>query len=103
MNTILTIINQISLKKDELNSNHDQILSYETEQKINKLTDKLVGLYEKNIVAYQKALIRMRELEHNDDFESAHREADNILKDILRGIGCTELVESFNKVGKWYA
>lgn len=69
-----------------------------------KLTDELVDLYADNIVLYQKALKEMKELEkEKGDVENAHVEADSILVGIIKHLGYTELAESFDNVGKWYA
>lgn len=37
------------------------------------------------------------------DFERAHVRADDILCEALKLLGCTELVELYAKVDKWYA
>jgi len=39
----------------------------------------------------------------NTDIESAHRNADNVLCELLEKLGYKEVVEKYNEVSKWYA
>ena len=39
----------------------------------------------------------------NSDFECAHSNADDALCELLNGLGFTEIVDIYKKVGKWYA
>ena len=39
----------------------------------------------------------------NSDYEVAHQNADLCLCELLEGIGLTDVVEAYKKVGKWYA
>jgi hypothetical protein len=48
-------------------------------------------------------LQKMKELEEYDDYEMAHHDADDLLCEALIKLGQSELVESFKKVGRWYA
>jgi hypothetical protein len=49
------------------------------------------------------AIERMKECVKNSDYEVAHCNADDILCDVLKQLGAKELVDEFEKVGKWYA
>lgn len=51
----------------------------------------------------EEALAQLEALAENDDYESAHIEADGILCALLQFCGHSEIVEAYNKVGKWYA
>jgi hypothetical protein len=48
-------------------------------------------------------LQKMKELEDNEDYETAHHAADELLCEALIQLGQSELVEAFINVGKWYA
>lgn len=37
------------------------------------------------------------------DTEMAHREADDVLCDLLCSLGYAEVVKAYNKIEKWYA
>lgn len=52
-----------------------------------------------------KYLKRMNEVKvkYEDDEETAHYLADDILCDLLESLGYTELVEVFYSIDKWYA
>lgn len=39
----------------------------------------------------------------NDDFETTHPKADDLLCEFLKRLGHTDIVEAYEKVGKWYA
>ncbi len=49
------------------------------------------------------AIENMKECVKNNDYESAHLDADAILCDVLTQLGAKELVDEFEKVNKWYA
>lgn len=51
----------------------------------------------------KKALELLKSLHHEGDYEMAHSEADNILCDLLETLGYKDVVESWRKIGKWYA
>ena len=38
----------------------------------------------------------------NSDLECAHSNADDALCELLKGLGFTEIVDIYDKVGKWY-
>ena len=46
---------------------------------------------------------RLKVAQQNEDTESAHADADNVLCDLLLKLGYTKIVEEYNKVSKWYA
>ena len=48
-------------------------------------------------------LNKMIELGKSDDFEVAHGEADHLLCEFLKSLGYNDIVEAYNKVGKWYS
>lgn len=53
---------------------------------------------------YEKAVSDMNVLVGDvADYEACHQEADKILMKFLESIGCNELVETFDAVGKWYS
>ena len=39
----------------------------------------------------------------NDDTETAHREADHLLCEILEKLGYQKLVDEYREIPKWYA
>lgn len=102
---MLDVIKKIALTKKDARKACNQIAYYEFEQKINKLTDKLVDLYEGNLALYQKSLKEMRKLEDDEDsdFEYSHIEADGLLTSFIRELGFSELADSYDRVGKWYS
>ena len=101
---MIEIIRKIALAKKEAKKACNQIAAYEIGQQINKLTDRLVDLYADNMALYQKSLKEMRELEDEDsDFEHPHKVADGILTAFIRELGCADLADSYDRVGKWYS
>lgn len=46
---------------------------------------------------------RLKAAQQNEDIESAHADADNVLCDLLLKLGYTKIVEEYHKVNKWYA
>jgi hypothetical protein len=48
-------------------------------------------------------LARLHELTQSDDTEGAHGNADDILCEILSELGYDDIVETYNRVNKWYA
>jgi hypothetical protein len=51
----------------------------------------------------QKYVKLLEEQYRNDDYESAHSNADDLLCDLLLELGYDEVVEAWDGVGKWYA
>ena len=39
----------------------------------------------------------------NSDYEVVHQNADLCLCELLEGLGLSDVVEAYKKVGKWYA
>ena len=62
---------------------------------------KLTALKKKQLV--DKAKSELLQQVNNSERESAHAIADNALCELLNGLGFTDVVEIYNKVGKWYA
>ena len=50
----------------------------------------------------EKYKAKMQECAEDGNFGNAHLEADMILTDLLEEIGFGEVVEIYDKVGKWY-
>ncbi len=58
----------------------------------------------RDVKFHEKALNEMKALLADDiDYETGHREADDILVEFLKNIGCNELADAFDAVGKWYS
>jgi hypothetical protein len=51
----------------------------------------------------KQAKTKLRKLQHREDEEREHWEADKILCDLLTALGYEDVVKEFNKVGKWYS
>jgi hypothetical protein len=49
------------------------------------------------------AIERLAECQKNDDTESAHWDADDILRDLLVKLGYSEVIAQYDLVGKWYS
>ncbi len=43
------------------------------------------------------------QLQFNGDVEAAHAQADDILTNLLKELGCNKVVDLFEKIEKWYA
>ena len=52
---------------------------------------------------YEELCEQMRALQNNSDPEDAHGKADDILCETLKVFGCSELVELYERIEKWYA
>lgn len=46
---------------------------------------------------------QLQDWQGEGDYETAHSEADDILCDVLKLLGYEDIVEAWDKVGKWYA
>ena len=46
---------------------------------------------------------RLEAIEKSGDTEGGHIEADDILCEVLKDLGCQEIVDAFEKLDKWYA
>lgn len=51
----------------------------------------------------EKYTAQMQVLESCGDYEWAHYKADELLIEMLKELGYTNIVEAWDKVGKWYA
>ena len=54
---------------------------------------------------HQKSLARLEKLVNKKypDEEEDHAEADGILCDMLNALGCKDLTDAWDKIGKWYS
>ena len=50
-----------------------------------------------------KALIKLRKLQKNENSELAHCGADHVLCDLLETLGFKDVVQEYYKVEKWYS
>lgn len=51
----------------------------------------------------EKAIADIKVEQKNNDTESAHLNADNIICDLLVALGYADVVEEYDNVRKWYA
>lgn len=51
----------------------------------------------------QKYIEKMKELQNARDTEGSHIDADDLLCELLVELGFQEVVDEYNKIGKWYA
>lgn len=51
----------------------------------------------------EQAIEKLKELQKNGDYESAHGDADEVLCELLKALGYEDVVAEWDKVGKWYA
>ena len=51
----------------------------------------------------KEAVEKLEAIEKSGDTEARHIEADDILCDVLKALGCKEVVDAFEKLDKWYA
>jgi hypothetical protein len=49
------------------------------------------------------ALAKLKEAQATDDRERAHRDADEVLCDLLKALGMADIVAEYDKIAKWYA
>lgn len=52
---------------------------------------------------YDAYVMAMKEAAQDDDAETAHRNADRLLTDLLEALGCQEIVNAFYDVERWYS
>lgn len=52
---------------------------------------------------YDAYVMAMNEAAQDDDAETAHRNADRLLTDLLEALGCQEIVNAFYDVKRWYS
>ena len=50
-----------------------------------------------------KALIKLRKLQKNENIELAHYGADHVLCDLLETLGFKDVVQEYHKIKKWYS
>ncbi len=51
----------------------------------------------------EEIIVKLKELQQDDDIEKAHLEADWIICDLLDDLGYTEVTKEYDKISKWYA
>jgi len=51
----------------------------------------------------EEAIKKLREAQLSHNYEVAHDVADNVLCELLKTLGYADVVEEWEKVGKWYA
>jgi len=51
----------------------------------------------------EDAIKRLKKAQTNDDRELAHVQADLVLTLLLTSLGYADVVEEYEKIGKWYA
>lgn len=52
---------------------------------------------------YDAYVMAMEAAAQDDDGETAHRNADRLLTDLLEALGCKEIVNAFYDVTRWYS
>lgn len=53
------------------------------------------------LAEYAKNLLR--ECQESNDQEMAHIDADDVLCQLLQDLGYNDVVEEYDRIGKWYA
>lgn len=51
----------------------------------------------------EQAVKELKRLQTCDDTEVAHADADDVLTELLKNLGCAEVVEEYEKIDKWYS
>jgi hypothetical protein len=51
----------------------------------------------------EEAIKKLQKEVNNEDTESAHGKADDILCELLEKIGYEDVIKKYNEVSKWYA
>ena len=51
----------------------------------------------------EAAIKVLEDIASDDDYEIGHWDADRILCDLLAAMGAQDVVDAWEKVGKWYA
>ena len=51
----------------------------------------------------EEIIERLKELQEDDDRESAHMQADWIICNLLDDLGYTAVTKEYEKISKWYA
>lgn len=62
-----------------------------------EVDDNSIDVYKTDVSDYAK------EFQKNEDIESAHCGADNVLCDLLKTLGFEDVVQEYYKVEKWYS
>lgn len=56
----------------------------------------------KRTMGREQAIIELKKCQKQDE-EAGHWNADRVLCELLRNLGYTDVVDEWEKVGKWYA
>ena len=51
----------------------------------------------------EEIIAKLKELQQDDDRESAHMQADWIICNLLDDLGYAEVTKEYDKISKWYA
>ena len=51
----------------------------------------------------EEAIEKLKQAQESGDIEIAHVDADDILCELLIGLGYSDVVNEYNEVEKWYA
>ena len=51
----------------------------------------------------EEAMAKLAECQKNDDTETAHSDADDVLCALLDELGYGDVVAEYNKVSKWFS
>lgn len=51
----------------------------------------------------EEAIEKLKSWQDSGDFEVSHSEGDDILCALLRSLGYGDVVDEWDKIGKWYA
>lgn len=62
-----------------------------------------MALTKKQLEFKKEVITKLKEEQGHRDYEQGHWVADRLLCDLLEKLDCKDVVEEFEKVGKWYA
>ena len=60
-------------------------------------------LTKKQLEFKQRIITKLKKEQGDGDLEQNHLNADRLLCELLEQLDCKDVVEEFNKVGKWYS
>lgn len=52
--------------------------------------------------AKDKAILAIKDLQHNDEPETGHELADNALCELLKEIGMKDVITEYKKITRWW-
>ena len=62
-----------------------------------------MALTKKQLEFKQEIITKLKNEQGDADLEQNHWKADRLLCDLLKQLDCKDVVEEFEKVGKWYS